>query len=76
MIQSLLTQDATHDKWNERLSRAQNLNRGTQLTWDIDGCADIRRALEYGFFQGSSISEPDVAERLLDEVQFRPRRCV
>ncbi|KIW67084.1 hypothetical protein PV04_06357 [Phialophora macrospora] len=76
MIQSLLTQDATNDKWNERSPRTHNLDRSTRLTWDIDDCADIREALEYGFFQGLSISEPDVVERLLDEVQFRPRRCV
>jgi hypothetical protein len=38
------------------------------LSWDEVNTARVRDALEYGVFNGSSMSEADVAERLLDDL--------
>ncbi|KIW66137.1 hypothetical protein PV04_08339 [Phialophora macrospora] len=40
------------------------------LSWDEPDILDIKDALECGIFDGSSISEAGVAERLLDQLQI------
>ncbi|ETI19397.1 hypothetical protein G647_09230 [Cladophialophora carrionii CBS 160.54] len=71
-IQSLLMQDATHERWQNRNARSVGYDGLTyHRSWDRVDMSDIRDALEYGSFEGASISEPDVAERLLDEIEKR-----
>jgi hypothetical protein len=43
------------------------------LVWDEADIIGIKDALEYGIFDGSSISEAGVAERLLDELARRAK---
>ncbi|OAP60855.1 hypothetical protein AYL99_05857 [Fonsecaea erecta] len=64
MILSLLLQEATKSKW-EAYSLAMGIQAGNwDLAWQPP-VKEIRTALEYGTYQGSDISDPAVAERLI-----------
>ncbi|EXJ53944.1 hypothetical protein A1O7_09281 [Cladophialophora yegresii CBS 114405] len=72
MIRSLLMQEATRERWQNRNAGAFSYNGLIfHLSWDGVDMSDIRDALEYGIFEGASISEANIAERLLDEIEKR-----
>ncbi len=71
VIRSLLLQDATRDRWDARISAVGYLRTRYDLCWTEADCSDIRDALEYGIFDGASLSEASVADRLFDKLERR-----
>jgi len=73
LIQSLLMQDATKDQWQMHCNGVRDKEGKCYLAWEPEDADDIRQALEYGTFNGSSIADSDVAEELLNEVVARAK---
>ncbi|KIW85832.1 hypothetical protein Z517_01224 [Fonsecaea pedrosoi CBS 271.37] len=68
MILSLLSQEATQDGWEARCKGMSIQDREHHRSLTSSTCGNIRVALEYGKYRGLDLSEPNVADHLLDEV--------
>ncbi|KIW31863.1 uncharacterized protein PV07_03452 [Cladophialophora immunda] len=68
MILSLLSQEATKGKWQAHCL-TMNISIGDyDFGWQPAQYKEIRMALEYGKYRGSDISDPFVADWLLNEL--------
>ncbi|OAL36920.1 hypothetical protein AYO20_03689 [Fonsecaea nubica] len=68
MILSLLSQEATQDEWEARCKKMSIQDGKHHRSLTSATCGNIREALEYGKYRGLDLSEPNVADQLLDEV--------
>ncbi|EXJ71768.1 uncharacterized protein A1O5_05578 [Cladophialophora psammophila CBS 110553] len=71
IIRSLLTQDATRDKWSALNVDIERPDGTFRLSWDAQKVTEIREALEYETFRDSTFDEAGVVDRLLQEVLAR-----
>ncbi|KAH0844651.1 hypothetical protein FOPE_09567 [Fonsecaea pedrosoi] len=68
MILSLLSQEATQDEWEERCKGMSIQDGKYHRSLTSSTCGNIREALEYGKYRDLDLSQPNVADQLLDEV--------
>ncbi|KIX94471.1 uncharacterized protein Z520_09857 [Fonsecaea multimorphosa CBS 102226] len=68
MILSLLSQEATKGKWEELCLAVRVQVGNCDFAWQPSRCEEIRLALEYGKYQGFDISDPSVADWLVNDV--------
>jgi hypothetical protein len=65
IIRSLLQQDGTRQLWDQLDVEDQN---GSFISWDSHSASEVREALEYGVFRGSSLDDESVLDQLLTEL--------
>lgn len=71
ILRSLLKQEATSQRWEERHCDVRGQDGRYLLIWEPESSADLREALEYGIFKGNSIADAGVVDALLDELLTR-----